>query len=91
MYARFGGARQAGTRRQRGPSVAVRGKADGVHRPSAQPGRRPLYVRGHRDASTHGDTPRYRAWQEGNGPRDAFPQPGAVSTGGGRCWVRTNV
>jgi hypothetical protein len=30
---RVSGARQAGTRRQRGPSVAVRGKADGAHRP----------------------------------------------------------
>jgi len=33
-------------------SVAVREKADGAHRPSARPGRRPLYVRGHRDVST---------------------------------------
>ena len=39
-------------------SVAVREKADGAHRPSWRPGRRPLYVRGHRNASTHGDTPR---------------------------------
>jgi hypothetical protein len=44
MYARFGGARQAGTRRQRGPSVAVRGKADGVHRPSWRPGRPSAYL-----------------------------------------------
>jgi len=36
------------------PSVAVRGIADGVHRPSWRPGRRPLCVRGHRDVSTHG-------------------------------------
>jgi hypothetical protein len=33
MHARLNGARQAETRRQRGPSVAVRGKADGAHRP----------------------------------------------------------
>jgi hypothetical protein len=34
MHARLGGARQAWTRRQRGPAVAVRRNADGVHRPS---------------------------------------------------------
>jgi len=34
MHARLGGARQAWTRRQRGPSVAVRGNADGAYRPS---------------------------------------------------------
>jgi hypothetical protein len=34
MHARLGGARQAGTHRQRGPSVAVRRNADGAHRPS---------------------------------------------------------
>jgi hypothetical protein len=33
MHARLGGARQAWTRRQRGSSVAVRGNADGAHRP----------------------------------------------------------
>jgi len=33
MHARLGGARQVWTRRQRGPSVAVRGNADGAHRP----------------------------------------------------------
>jgi hypothetical protein len=48
-----------GNARQRGPSVAVRGRADGAHRPSWRHGRRPLCVRGHRNASTHGDTPRY--------------------------------
>jgi hypothetical protein len=42
---------------QHGPSVAVRGRADGAHRPSWRHGRRPLYVRGHRNTSTHGDTP----------------------------------
>jgi hypothetical protein len=49
-------ANRGGICRQRGPSVAVRETADGAHRPSWRPGRRPLYVRGHRDASTHGDT-----------------------------------
>jgi len=34
MHARLSGSRQAGTRDRRGPSVAVRGKADGAHRPS---------------------------------------------------------
>ena len=33
MHARLTGARQAGTCRQRGPSVAVRETADGAHRP----------------------------------------------------------
>jgi len=33
MHARLGGPRQAGKRRRRGPSVAVRGTADGAHRP----------------------------------------------------------
>jgi len=33
---------RAGTCCQRGPSVAVRETADGAHRPSARPGRRPL-------------------------------------------------
>ena len=41
---------------QRGPSVAVRETADGAHRPSWRPGRRPLYVRerGHPAAALHG-------------------------------------
>ena len=42
MHARLSGARQAGTCRRRGPSVAVRETADGAHRPSWRPGRRPL-------------------------------------------------
>ena len=42
MHARLSAARQAGKRRWRGPSVAVRGKADGAHRPSWRPERRPL-------------------------------------------------
>jgi len=33
IHARLGDTRQAGTCRRRGPSVAVRGKADGAHRP----------------------------------------------------------
>src|ERR1035441_8356441 len=37
MHARLSGSRQAGTRDRRGPSVAVRGKADGAHRPSWRP------------------------------------------------------
>jgi len=36
----------------RSPSVAVREKSDGAHRPSWRHGRRPLYVRGHRSTST---------------------------------------
>jgi hypothetical protein len=44
------------THRRGGPSVAVRGNADGAHRPSWRPGRRPLCVRGHRNTSTHSDT-----------------------------------
>ena len=59
--ARLSGARQA---RKSPPARAVRGrprKADGAHRPSWRPGRRPLSVRGHRNASTHGDASRYTA------------------------------
>ena len=55
MHARLSGSRQAGTRCQRGPSVAVRGKPT-VHtdRPG---GRTPsLYVRGHRDTAVYSDT-----------------------------------
>jgi hypothetical protein len=37
MHARLSGACQAGTRGRRGPSVAVRGTADGAHRPSWRP------------------------------------------------------
>jgi hypothetical protein len=71
MHARLGGARQAWTRRQRGPSVAVRGNADGAYRPSqlrtptvvsARTGRpkstdgRPLYVRGQRNMTVYSAT-----------------------------------
>jgi hypothetical protein len=55
--ARLSTAREAGMGAPRTLSVAVREKADGAHRPSWRPGRRPLYVRGHRNPSTHGDTP----------------------------------
>ena len=55
MHARLSGTRQAGTRRQRGPSVAVREKADGV--PTVlRPGRRPLYVRGCRNTAPYSAT-----------------------------------
>jgi hypothetical protein len=37
MHARLSGSRQAETRDRRGPSVAVRGNADGAHRPSWRP------------------------------------------------------
>jgi len=46
----LGGVCQAGKRRQQGPAVAARWKADGAHRPSWRHGHRPLYVRRH---STH--------------------------------------
>ena len=61
IHARLSGARQA---RKTPPARPVRGrpwKADGAHRPSWRPGRRPLSVRGHRNASTHGDASRYTA------------------------------
>lgn len=62
MHARLGGARQSGTRRRHGPSMAVRGK------PAVTPTvltarRRPLCVRGQRDTAARarqGDTPRDR-------------------------------
>ena len=41
------------------PTRPVRGcpwKADGAHRPSWRPERRPLYVRGHRDTAVYSDT-----------------------------------
>ena len=62
MHAHLSDARQAGTRRQRGPSVAVRGNQR-CRRPFLRPGRRPLYVRGHRNTAVHSatsDTPRDR-------------------------------
>ena len=54
--ARLSAAREAGMGIPRTMSVAVRGKADGAHRLSVDSGRRPLYVRGHCNTSTHGDT-----------------------------------
>jgi hypothetical protein len=55
MHAHLSRPRQAGTRRQRGPSVAVRGKPT-VPPTVITPGSRPLYVRGHRDTATHSGT-----------------------------------
>jgi len=46
MHARLGAARQARTRRQRGPSVAVRETADGAHRPSVPRRPRPRVLAG---------------------------------------------
>lgn len=46
MHIRLSGRTSTGARRQEGSSVAVRGIADGAHRPSWRPGRRPLNVRG---------------------------------------------
>ena len=41
----------------RGPCPWPSVESRRLHRPRDRPGRRPLYVRGHRNASTHSDTP----------------------------------
>jgi hypothetical protein len=90
MHARLGGARQAGKPRQRGPSVAVREKADGAHRPSWRHGRpsairpRPPQHSGPQCYEmTHGGTKQ-------NGPHSRVDAAsGAVFAGGGRWWIRT--
>ena len=79
-----------GNARRRGPSAAVRGKPT-VHRPSWRHGRRPLYVRGHRNVSIHGDASRdTRRDKKKTALAARFRSQGAVFAGGGRCWVRTN-
>ena len=69
------------------PSVAGRR----FPRPRNRPGRRPLYVRGHRDTSTHRHTLIRDVTRTKTAPRARFRSQGAVSAGGSRCWVRTNV
>src|ERR1039457_7696442 len=61
MHARLSGSRQAGTRDRRGPSVAVRGKADGAHRPSWRPDAvryMSVDTATQRSTALQGDTPR---------------------------------
>ncbi len=91
MHARLGGARQARTRRQRGPSVVVRGKPTVT--PTARQARTPSAIRPWTpqydglqcDKVTHAGTEKKRP----AGPR--FRSERAVFAGGGRWWVRTNV
>ena len=91
---RLGAPRQAVTRRQHGPSVAVRGKADGAHQPLDRLGRRPLYVRGHpqrrgpqRDKVTHDGTGETARIAEKSQLAGRFRRWWQVLCG--RCWVRT--
>ncbi len=55
MLSQLSRTRQAGTRDRRGPSVAVRGKPT-VPSTVLAAGRRPPYVRGHRDTPVHSAT-----------------------------------
>jgi hypothetical protein len=48
-------------RAPRGPCPWPSVESRRLHQPRDQPGRRPLYVRGHRNVSTRSDTPRYTA------------------------------
>jgi hypothetical protein len=64
MHARLSGADRAGARRWRGPSVAVRKKADGVHRPcwgTDAVRYASVDTATQRPAALQGDTPRDRA------------------------------
>jgi len=88
MHARLGGAPQARPRRQRGPSVAVRGKppvtptARQAQTPSAIRPWTPQHHGPQRDKATHHRT-------EKKQPASArIRSYRAVSAGGGRCWVR---
>ncbi len=84
-------ANRGGTCRWPGPSVAVRGKPtvrtdrpgapDAVRYTSVDTATRRLTV-------THRDT---RRDKKKTAPAARFRSQGAVSAGGGRCWVRTNV
>ena len=91
MHARLSGARQARTRCQCGLSVAVRGKPTAT--PTARPARSPSAIRPWTpqhdglqcNKMTHHATEKER-------PANArIRSQLAVSSGGGRCWVRTHV
>jgi hypothetical protein len=91
MYARSGGARQAGTSRQRGPSVAVRGKPTvRTDRASGPDAVRYTSVdtATHRLTVTHADT---RRDKKKTARLTENSQLAGRFAGSGRCWVRTNV
>ena len=108
MHARLRRSPQGpGKRGQRGPSVAVRETADGVHRPPqlctptvvtvhtdrpCSTDARPLCVRGQRNMTIYSADKVTHAGTEKKRPASArIRSKRAVFAGGGRCWVRTNV